>query len=130
EPTFGGLNFLLVHVLGIVSKGVPWLSDPSLALTTVIVVNVWAGTPFIIIMLTAGLKSIDAEMYDAASVDGAGAWRRFLHITLPGLRYVLLVGTLGTFIATFNGFTLVYLLTSGGPYGATRMYPILAVEYA
>jgi multiple sugar transport system permease protein len=130
DPIFGGLNYILVNVLGLFSKGVPWLSDPHLALPSVITVNVWAGTPFIVIMLVAGLKSIDAELYDAASVDGAGAWRRFLHITLPGLRYVLIVGTLGAFIATFNGFTLVYLLTSGGPYGATRMYPILAVEYA
>ncbi|MFN8633236.1 MAG: ABC transporter permease subunit [Chloroflexota bacterium] len=130
DPIFGGLNHILVHELGVIQKGVGWLSDPQLALPSVITVNVWGGLPFIIIMLVAGLKAIDAELYDAASVDGAGAWRRYLHVTLPGLRYVLIVGTLGAFIATFNGFTLVYLLTSGGPYGATRMYPILAVEYA
>ena len=59
---------------------------------------------------------------------GAGTWRRFLHITLPGLRYVMIVGMLLAGIASFNGFTLVYLLTSGGPNGATRMYPILAFE--
>jgi len=129
DPLFGGLNYILVHVLGIMAKGHPWLSDPNTALPAVIMVNVWAGTPFMIILLLAGLKGIDGELYDAASVDGAGHWRRFLHVTLPGLRYVLIVATLLSTIATFNGFTLTYLLTSGGPYGATRMYPILAFEY-
>jgi multiple sugar transport system permease protein len=130
DPLFGGLNYILVHVLGVMATGYPWLSDPSSALPAVIMVNVWAGTPFMIIFLLAGLKGIDGELYDAASVDGAGRWRRFLHVTLPGLRYVLIVATLLSTIATFNGFTLTYLLTGGGPLGATRMYPILAFEYA
>jgi multiple sugar transport system permease protein len=99
-------------------------------LPAVILVNVWAGTPFTIILLLAGLKGIESELYDAASVDGAGPWRRFMHVTLPGLRYVLIVATLLSTITTFNGFTLTYLLTGGGPFGATRMYPILAFEYA
>lgn len=130
DPLFGGLNQILVHVLGVMATGHPWLSDPKTALPAVILVNVWAGTPFMIIFLLAGLKGIDAELYDAASVDGAGRWRRFLHVTVPGLRYVLLVATLLSTMATFNGFTLTYLLTGGGPLGATRMYPILAFEYA
>ena len=78
----------------------------------------------------AGLKAIDAEQYDAAAVDGATAWRRFLHVTLPGMRYVIIVATLLSTIFTFNGFTLTYLLTGGGPGGATRIYTILAYEYA
>ena len=130
DPIFGGLNHIFVYGLGVLEKGYPWLSDPNTALPAVILVNVWAGTPFTIILLTAGLKGIDAEQYDAASVDGAGRWRRFLHVTLPGLRYVTIVATLLSTISTFNGFTLTYLLTGGGPYGATRMYPILAFEYA
>ena len=69
-------------------------------------------------------------MYDAAAVDGANAWRRFLHVTLPGLRYVIIVAVLLSTIFTFNGFTLTYLLTGGGPGGATRVYAILAYEYA
>ncbi|MCC7371840.1 MAG: ABC transporter permease subunit [Chloroflexi bacterium] len=129
DPFFGSLNHILVNVLGVMSQAQPWLSDPRTALMSVIVVNVWAGTPFMVILLLAGLKGIEAEQYDAASVDGANAWRRFLHITLPGLHHVLIVGTLLTVISTFNGFTLTYLLTSGGPLGATRVYPILAFEY-
>lgn len=130
DPLFGGLNHILVHALGIMEQGYPWLSSRQTALPAVIMVNVWAGTPFVIMLLLAGLKGIDQEQYDAAAVDGANGWRRFLHITLPGLRYVLIVSTLLSTISTFNGFTLTYLLTSGGPFGATRMYPILAFEYA
>ena len=84
DPLFGGLNHILVNVLGVLDKAQPWLSDPKTALMSVIVVNVWAGTPFMVILLLAGLKGIEGEQYDAASVDGANAWRRFLHITLPG----------------------------------------------
>ncbi|MBA2450831.1 MAG: ABC transporter permease subunit [Chloroflexi bacterium] len=130
DPLFGALNYILVNVLGILDKGLPWLGDPATALPSVILVNVWSGTPFFIILLVAGLKGIDAEQYDAAAVDGANAWRRFLHITLPGLRYVIIVATLLSTIFTFNGFTLTYLLTGGGPGGATRIYTILAYEYA
>ncbi|MCC7371852.1 MAG: ABC transporter permease subunit [Chloroflexi bacterium] len=130
DPLFGALNFILVNVLGVMSQGLPWLGNPSTALPSVILVNIWAGTPFFIILLVAGLKAIDTELYDAAAVDGASAWRKFLHITLPGLRYVIIVASLLSTIFTFNGFTLTYLLTGGGPGGATRIYTILAYEYA
>ncbi len=111
-------------------KGPSWLGDPGTALSSVIAVNVWSGIPFFIILFLAGLKAIDQEIYDAAAVDGANAWRRFLHVTLPGLRYVIIVATLLSTIFTLNNFTLTYLLTGGGPGGATRVYAILAYEYA
>jgi multiple sugar transport system permease protein len=130
DPLFGAGNFILVNVLHVLPKGLPWLGDPNTALPSVTLVNVWGGMPFFVILLLAGLKGIDGELYDAASVDGANAWRRFLHITLPGLRYVIIVATLLSTIFTFNGFTLTYLLTGGGPGGATRIYTILAYEYA
>src|SRR5918911_275166 len=130
DPLFGALNYLLVNVLHVMSKGPSWLSDPGTALPSVITVNVWSGIPFFVILLLAGLKSIDREVYEAAAVDGANAWRRFLHVTLPGLRYVIIVAVLLSTIFTFNGFTLTYLLTGGGPGGATRVYPILANEFA
>ena len=105
----------------------PWLSDPHTALPAVIMVNVWAGLPFMVVLLLAGLKGIDAELYDAASVDGANGWRRFLHITLPSLRDVLVVATLLSTIVTFNGFTLTYLLDQWrpdtAPPASTRSWP-------
>src|SRR4030081_399437 len=130
DPLFGALNYILIDVLHVMIKGPAWLADTSTALGSVITVNVWSGIPFFVILLLAGLKAIDRELYDAASVDGANAWRRFLHVTLPGLRYVIIVAVLLSTIFTFNGFTLTYLLTGGGPGGDTRVYAILAYEYA
>lgn len=92
--------------------------------------NVWKGIPFFTILLLAGLKAIDTELYDAASVDGAGAMQKFRDITLPGLRYVIIVACLLSLIWTLNAFGLVFLMTGGGPGGQTRMFSILAYEYA
>ncbi|MBV9542924.1 MAG: sugar ABC transporter permease, partial [Chloroflexi bacterium] len=130
DPLFGALNYVLVNVFHILAKGPSYLADPNTALPSVIAVNVWSGIPFFVILFLAGLKAIDKELYDAASVDGANAWRRFLHVTLPGLRYVIIVAVLLSTVFTFNNFTLTYLLTGGGPGGATRVYAILAYEYA
>jgi multiple sugar transport system permease protein len=82
------------------------------------------------LLLLAGLKAIDNEQLEAAEVDGASAVQRFRHVTLPGLRYVLIVVLLLSFISTFNQFGLIFLMTGGGPGGATRLYSILAYEKA
>ena len=129
DPIFGGLNVLLIE-LGIIDTGIVWLGDYNLALPSVIAVNVWKGIPFFTIILLAGLKAIDNELYDAASVDGANGWTKFRDITLPGLRYVIVVACLLSIIWTLNAFGLVYLLTGGGPGGATRLFSILSYEYA
>jgi multiple sugar transport system permease protein len=129
DPLYGTVNQALVD-LGIVDKAIPFLGEPKLALWSVIMVNLWAGIPFFTVLLVAGLKSIDRELYEAAAIDGASAWRQWLHITLPGLKYVIIVETLLSTIWTFNGFSGVYLLTGGGPVGATKVYSIYAVEAA
>ena len=129
DPIFGGLNVLLIE-LGIIDTGISWLGNFDLALPAVITVNIWKGIPFFTILLLAGLKAIDGELYDAASVDGAGGWHKFRDITLPGLRYVIIVACLLSLIWTLNAFGLVFLMTGGGPGGATRMFSILAYEYA
>jgi multiple sugar transport system permease protein len=129
DPVFGGLNLLLLS-WGVIDQGIPWLGDYSLALAAVITVNVWKGIPFFTIILLSGLKAIDQELYDAASVDGANSWQRFLNITLPGLRYVIIVACLLSLIWTLNAFGLIYLMTGGGPAGATRLFSILSYEYA
>ncbi len=129
DPIFGGLNQLLLK-LGLIDKGIAWLGDFDLALPSVIAVNVWKGIPFFTIILLAGMKSLDSELLDAAAVDGASAWRRFVDIILPGLRYVIIVACLLSLIFTLNGFGQVFLLTGGGPGGATRLFSILAYEFA
>jgi multiple sugar transport system permease protein len=129
DPIFGGLNPIL-QGLGIIDRPRGWLSEPRLAMPSVIAVNIWKGIPFYTLLLLAGLKAIDKEQYEAAEVDGANAVKRFRHITLPGLKYVILVTVLLSTISTFNTFGLVYLMTGGGPGGATRLYSILAYEKA
>jgi multiple sugar transport system permease protein len=129
DPIFGGLNPILQQ-LGVIDRPVAWLAEPGLAMPSVIAVNVWKGIPFYVILLLAGLKAIDREQYEAAEVDGATVIQRFRHITLPGLRYVILTTLLLSFIMTFNTFGLIYLMTGGGPGGATRLFSILAYEKA
>ncbi len=129
DPLFGGLNPLL-QGLGLISEPWEWLADPQLAMICVVVVNVWAGIPFFIVNFLAGLGSIDKELYEAAEIDGASSWQRFLNISLPGMRYVIAVTTLLSTIWTFNGFETIYLLTGGGPGGATEVYSILAYRKA
>src|SRR6185503_13833113 len=109
---------------------VAWLAEPRLAMPSVIAVNIWKGIPFFTMLLLAGLKAIDRELYEAAEVDGASGVDQFRHITLPGLKYVIAVTVLLSTIMTFNTFGLVYLMTGGGPGGATRLYSILAYEKA
>ncbi|MBC7236882.1 MAG: ABC transporter permease subunit [Chloroflexi bacterium] len=129
DPLYGGVNRALL-ALGLIERPLPFLTGVDSALPTVIMVNLWQGIPFFTINLLAGLKAIDQELYEAAAIDGATKWRQFLHITLPGLRYVIIVVTLLSTIWTFNSFGLIFLLTGGGPMDATKVYSILAYQYA
>ena len=129
DPLYGGVNRLLL-TLGLVERPLPFLTGVDSALPTVIMVNLWQGIPFFTINLLAGLKAIDQELYEAAAIDGATKWRQFLHITIPGLRYVIVVVTLLSTIWTSNSFGLIFLMTGGGPMDATKVYSILAYQYA
>src|SRR5690606_23768041 len=129
DPIFGGLNPILMN-LGLINQPLGWLSDPNMAMPSVIAVNVWKGIPFYTLLLLAGLKAIDRDLLEAAEVDGANVVKRFRHVTLPGMRYVIVVTLLLSFISTFNSFGLIFLMTGGGPGGATRVYSILAWEKA
>ncbi|MFH8592310.1 carbohydrate ABC transporter permease [Streptomyces rimosus] len=100
---------------------VPWLNDPTWAKLSVIAVNVWLGVPFMLVALLGGLQSIPGELYEAAEMDGAGAWQRFRNITLPSLRGVSSTVILLSTIWTFNMFPVIYLLTRGGPGDATEI---------
>ncbi len=129
DPIFGTLNPLLRSV-GLIDRDIGWLSESGLALWSVIAVNIWKGIPFFTLLLLAGMKSIDKELYEAAEVDGANPVQRFFNITLPGLNYVMAVTVLLSTIQTFNSFGIIYLMTGGGPGGETRVYSILAYERA
>ncbi|MGD9923177.1 MAG: carbohydrate ABC transporter permease [Variibacter sp.] len=122
---YGVVNLTLVR-LGIISDPILWFASPSLAMATVIFINVWLFFPFITIHALARLQMIPAELYDAARVDGAGALQRFHHVILPQLRSTILLVVFIRFIWQFNKFDSVWLLTEGGPLGATQTLPLLA----
>lgn len=98
---------------------VPWLNDPTMAKVSVIAVNIWLGVPFMLVALLGGLQSIPGELYEAAEMDGANAWQRFVNVTMPGLRPVATTVVLISTIWTFNMFPVIFLLTRGGPGDAT-----------
>ena len=127
DPTFSVINWGLFR-LGLIHARINWLGDPTLALISVIIVNVWRGLPFYAITLLAGLQTISPELHEAAAIDGARAWQRFRHVTWPLLLPVTLVVTLFSVIQTFADFQLVYVLTGGGPANATQLFATYAYQ--
>src|SRR5215831_8654999 len=129
DPTFSVLNWTLYHA-GIIQTRIGWLTDPTIALGSIIVVNVWRGMPFYAISLLAGLQTVNPELHEAAAIDGANSWQRFWRITWPLLLPVTMVVTLFSVIQTFADFQLVYVLTGGGPANATHVFGTYAYQVA
>jgi multiple sugar transport system permease protein len=127
DPTFSVLNWLLFQ-LGIIKQRINWLSDPDLALVSVMVVNIWRGVPFYAISLLAGLQTVNPELHEAAAIDGARPYQRFWYITWPLLLPVTMVVVLFSVIQTFADFQLVYVLTGGGPANATHLFATYAYQ--
>ena len=130
DGSLGVLNYLLVKVFRVMPQGVGWLSEAGTAMASVIFVNIWRGFPFFGISFLAGMKAIPGELYEAAAVDGANPVRRFLHVTLPSLRNIVIIVVLLSTIWTFNDFAIVYILTKGGPGGTTMVIPVFTYEMA
>jgi multiple sugar transport system permease protein len=116
----GVANYVLTS-LGLLHHGVDWLADPGTALWALTFVNIWSGYPFFMISLLAALQGIPADLYEAASVDGAGAVQRFRNVTLPQLRPVLISMAVLDLIWTSQQFALIWMTTGGGPLNATEM---------
>ncbi len=127
DPTFSVLNWSLYH-FGFIQTRIGWLTDPVMALGSVILVNIWRGMPFYAITLLAGLQTVNPELHEAAALDGATAWQRFWRITWPLLLPVTMVVTLFSVIQTFADFQLVYVLTGGGPANATHLFATYAYQ--
>ncbi len=125
DANFGVLNEFLLR-LKIITMGVPWLATTETALYAIIMVLIWQGFPFFAIMLLAGLQSIPASLYEAAEVDGAGIWGRFRHVTLPGLKSVLVTSILLRLIWVANSVDVIYVMTEGGPANSTYTLPLYA----
>lgn len=127
NPEIGVVNYGLLSV-GLIKEPIYWLSTPTMAMASTIMLNVWKYTPFVVICVLARLQTVPLELYDAAKVDGAGVVRRFLDVTLPQLREVLIVVIVFRTIWTFNKFEEIYLLTKGGPGTSTFNLAVYSFE--
>lgn len=116
----GALNRILM-VLHITDHQIGWLSTTSMAMFSVILVNIWRGTPFIAISVLAGLQNISPDLYEAASLDGANVIQRFLYVTLPSVKEVIILSAFVTTVWTLNDFEIVWCMTRGGPSHATEL---------
>jgi ABC-type sugar transport system permease subunit len=125
NANYGILNAILLQ-LGLIDQKVVWLGDPFLALNMMLIADAWKAIPFITLLLLAGLQNIPSFLYRAARVDGAGAWQRFRHVTLPGLRVPILVAIVLQSIWALKVFDLVFVLTKGGPMDGTVVLNFLA----
>lgn len=131
DPRYG----LIDQLLGIVGLSSPdWLGSPAWAMPAVIMVYVWKNLGYAVVIYLAGLQGIPRELYDAARVDGAGAWARFRHVTVPGLSPVAFFLSVTSVLATFQAFDIIKVLTDGGPVIATttliyHLYELGFVSY-
>ncbi|HEV8440437.1 MAG TPA: sugar ABC transporter permease [Methylomirabilota bacterium] len=116
---FGAINNL-GRQLGILDVYFDWFASPALAIMTVVLVEIWHNTPFMMLVLLAGIQSIPQELYEAAKADGATAWRSFWSITLPLLKFTMAVGVMIRLIDLTKLFGLIFVLTYGGPGSSTE----------
>ncbi len=110
-----GVVNVILQKLHIVSQPIPFLTDPTLARIVVIVINMWVGIPYTMLMVSGILMNIPAELYESASIDGAGPVRSFFSITVPYMLFVTAPWLITTFVGNINNFNVIYLLTAGGP---------------
>ncbi|HSQ75815.1 MAG TPA: sugar ABC transporter permease, partial [Bacteroidota bacterium] len=129
NDNFGILNHWLVS-LGLVNEEITWLGSADTALACVIIARLWQFYPFAMVMFLAGLQSIPHDQYEAAAVDGATAFQKFFHITLPNLQSVTAVLLLLGTIWSFNDFNIVFVMTRGGPINASMVLPVLVREFS
>jgi multiple sugar transport system permease protein len=119
DPSYSAFNWLFERI-GLAP--VAWLSDPLWARFAVILVNVWFGAPFFMIMYLAALKSVPEQLYEAAAIDGANWWQKLWYITLPMMRNIIAITVLFSLIVTFANFDIVRVLTGGGPVDQTHVF--------
>ena len=135
NPDFGLINYIL-YSLGLLSSSqfysghADWLGNPTFALLSIIIVDIWQWTPFMFLILLAGISSIPTEPLEAAKVDGASAWQTFTHITLPALMPATVVSLLIRTMDVFKDFDKIYIMTGGGPGVASETMNYYAYDVA
>jgi multiple sugar transport system permease protein len=129
DDASGLINNVLVR-LNLIEETISWLSNPHLAMLSVLAVVVWQGTPFFTMSFLAGLQSIPKELYEAAEIDGASVLQQFRFITLPRLQPVFITAVMLSAILTSASIQFVYILTNGGPSDRTMIFPVLSYNLA
>jgi len=119
DPSYSAFNYTL-SFFGV--GPIPWTGDIGWARFSVILVNIWVGAPFFMIMYLAALKSVPDQLYEAAAIDGANWWQRIWYVTLPMMRNIIAITTLFSLIVTFANFDIVRILTAGGPLDHTHIF--------
>ncbi|HTO43069.1 MAG TPA: sugar ABC transporter permease [Burkholderiales bacterium] len=125
DPSYSAFNWVLERI-GL--DAVPWLGNPYWARFAVILVNVWFGAPFFLIMYLAALKSVPEQLYEAAAIDGANWWQKLWFVTLPMMRNIIAITVLFSLIVTFANFDIVRVLTNGGPVDQTHVFATWAFK--
>lgn len=119
DPSYSAFNWIITALGG---ESIPWTGDTTWARFSVILVNIWIGSPFFMIMYLAALKSVPDQLYEAALIDGATWWQRIWYITLPMMRNIIAITVLFSLIVTFANFDIVRILTAGGPLDTTHVF--------
>ena len=128
-PNYGFINILL-NDLGVGHLARNWFGDEKYAFVLILIMHLWRNVPFYAISFMAAMQAIPADLYEAARIDGASTWRQFYHVTLPNLRYIILVMVVLHVTFTFNNFDFVYLSTGGGPVNSTEVLPTFIYKQA
>jgi multiple sugar transport system permease protein len=125
DPSYSSINWLL-SVISI--PEIPWLGQPWWARISIIIVNVWIGAPFFMIMYLAALKSVPEQLYEAAAIDGATGWQRLRYVTIPMMANIISITVLFSLIVTFANYDIVRVLTNGGPRDLTHVFASYAFQ--
>jgi multiple sugar transport system permease protein len=125
DPSYSAFNWILERIS---LPRISWLGNPNWARFAVILVNVWFGAPFFMIMYLAALKSVPEQLYEAAAIDGANWWQKLWFITLPMMRNIIAITVLFSLIVTFANFDIVRILTAGGPVDQTHVFATWAFK--
>ena len=112
--TDGGMANHILKSLGLIRESIPWLTTPKFAMISLIIVQIWACAPYVMLMMTAGLQQLPADLYESADLDGASWWQKTLYITMPLLKDISFICLLMLLVWAINEFSLIWIMTSGG----------------
>jgi multiple sugar transport system permease protein len=127
DPQLGLINSIGLS-LGLISKSTAWLAEPQTAMLAVVIAAIWKGFPFSTVIYLAALQGVEQEQLEAAHLDGASAWQRFIHVVIPSMTGIIRLNLLLTTIFTFNYFDMIWVTTKGGPLGSTHIFPTQIFE--